>query len=125
MIIYQNVTTKENFQKHIEWANQNIKPIDIQQKSIQEWEISDRFGNVWTVSFNGNVGEFLIENKSHFQTSFVVYLYLSGERIEIVKAVDNGRKIKSDRFLKKYKELALMVSNYFKFNMLTIGGLGK
>lgn len=49
-----------------------------------------------------------------------VYLYLSGDSFEIMRAVEGKRHIQSDRLLGKYKYLALMVSNYFRFHLLRI-----
>ena len=109
MLTYRNVTTKENFLANIEWANQSIKPINTQRKNVREWEINDGFGNTWAVLFNGNVGEFSISN-SQTENPFIVYLYLSGDQFEIVKANDNGRNIQSKRLLKKYNNLTFVIT---------------
>lgn len=116
---YTNITPKEAFMSHLDWAEQHIEPLPTQSAIIRSWSICDRFMNRWELIFNGNVGEFTISG-THDGITFVVAMYLSGDKIEIVEAVDNGRHIQADRLLKKYKELGLMVSNYLRFGYLKI-----
>lgn len=116
---YTNVTAKAAFQSNLDWAEQRIEPLDVDNKTVRSWRICDRFLNQWKLIFNGNVGEFTISGTNDGAT-FVVAMYLTGDKIEIVEAFDGGRHIRSDRLLKKYRELALMVSNYFRFGYLKI-----
>lgn len=116
---YTNVTTKEAFQSHLDWAEQHIEPLHADSKIVRSWTIWDRFMNQWKLIFTGNVGEFTISGANDGAT-FVVALYLSGDKVEIVEALARGRCIRSDRLLKKYSELALMVSNYLRFGYLKI-----
>lgn len=118
MLKFQNTTTKENFQSHVDWAEEWIASAPTPHSGTRSWKIGDRFGNTWGVTFTGNVGEFTVEDTTPEGSPFKVYLYLSGDKIEIVKALDNGRNIQSDRLLGKYKCLALMVSNYLRFHLL-------
>jgi hypothetical protein len=75
--------------------------------------------NQWKLIFTGNVGEFTIGGTNN-GSAFVVAMYLSGDKVEIVEAFERGRCIRSDRLLKKYRELTLMVSNYLRFGYLKI-----
>lgn len=119
MLKYLNTTTKEQFKSYyLDLAGEKINSVPSQLPTQRSWEITDNFGNAWTVSFTGEVGEFTVEGKMSTGVPFKIWLYLSGDRVEIVKAFDGGRNIRSDRLLGKYKELACMVSGYFKFNLL-------
>lgn len=121
MLKYLNTTTKEQFKSYyLDWAGEKINSVPSQLPTQRSWEIADNFGNTWTVTFTGRVGEFTVEGKTSAGVSFKVWMYLSGDSVEIVKAFDSGRNIRSDRLLKKYKELAHMVSSYFKFNLLRV-----
>lgn len=121
MITFKNVTTKEKFLKNNEWAGQTIRPIESWGETTRAWIIEDKFGNEWTLFFSGKSGEFIIGDESGKSVPpFRVYLCVNDNQFSILHAVDNGRKIKSDRLLKKYKELALMVSCYSMFGMLNI-----
>lgn len=118
MLKFQNATTKENFLSRVSWADEWIASAPTPCSGTRAWKIGDRFGNAWDVTFTGNVGEFTVEGTTPEGSPFKVYLYMSGDKIEIIKALDNGRNIQSDRLLGKYKYLALMVSNYLRFNLL-------
>lgn len=118
MLKFRNVTSKENFRSYADWAEERITPKGTDWPRTCVWLVEDRFGNAWTVTFTGEVGDFTVEGKTSAGTAFKVWLYLSGDSAEIVKAYDGGRNIRSDRLLGKYKELACMVSNYFRFNLL-------
>lgn len=115
-----NTTTRERFHAHIDWAEEQIASIPTRFSGTEAWKIHDRFGNEWVVTFTGDVGEFTVEGKTESGVPFKVYLYLSGDSFEIMRAVEGKRHIQSDRLLGKYKYLALMVSNYFRFHLLRI-----
>ena len=116
---YTNVTTKESFQAHLDWAEQCIEPLHTDSSTVRSWMICDRFMNQWKLIFTGNVGEFTIGGTNN-GSAFVVAMYLSGDKVEIVEAFERGRCIRSDRLFKKYRELTLMVSNYLRFGYLKI-----
>ena len=116
---YTNVTTNESFQAHLDWAEQCIEPLHTDSSTVRSWMICDRFMNQWKLIFTGNVGEFTIGGTNN-GSAFVVAMYLSGDKVEIVEAFERGRCIRSDRLLKKYRELTLMVSNYLRFGYLKI-----
>lgn len=129
MLKFLNVTTKEDFLSYKDWARQQISPMTTQCSGTQAWKISDHFGNTWDVTFSRNGGELTAsENDGEFtvggmttnSSPFKVYLHLCGDAVEIVMATENGRTIRSDRLLKKYRELSVMVSNYLRFNLLGI-----
>lgn len=74
----------------MDWAEQRIEPLDVDNKTVRSWRICDRFLNQWKLIFNGNVGEFTISGTNDGAT-FVVAMYLTGDKIEIVEAFDGGR----------------------------------
>lgn len=117
MIKYKNVTTKEQFNLHNEWAARTLEKIKPQFDHQKEWIIRDRFANAWKITFMGAVNQYRIQNLQndpYFEVNMLVY----GDCVEIHNAHDNGKKYHADRMLRKYKELACMVSNYLRFGML-------
>lgn len=119
MLKYRNMTTKEQFKSYyLDWAGERIHSVPSRFFAQRSWEIADNFRNVWTVTFTGEVGEFTVEGTAASGAPFKVWLYLSGDSVEIVKAYDGRQNIRSDVLLRKYKELACMVSNYFRFGLL-------
>ena len=83
------------------------------------WLVEDRFLNAWTIHFTGTAGEYIVASKGGVPLSpFSVKVQLHGNQIGFVNAIDNGRRIQAERLLKKYRYLAVMVSNLFRFDML-------
>lgn len=115
-----NTTTKEAFLKDIEWNGQKIKPLKTLSKYQKGWQVSDRFGNVWNIIFNGNVNEYSIYNVCKYpcDAPFKVDIISTGNKVEIYRAEKKGRKIKSDRLLKNFAQLGLMVNCYCQFGHL-------
>ena len=126
MVSINNITTKESFIRHIELFDEEIHPMQILSVHVGAdspvrnwkcWELSDKFQNTWTITFTGNVGEFKVEGEENGKP-FAVFFYFSGSKAEINMAIENGRKLKADRFLNKYKFLALHICCYFKLGYL-------
>lgn len=120
MYRFTNMTTKENFLKNIEWSGEVLKPMETPCKSQKLWQVSDRFGNVWNILFRGEVDEYSICNVCKYPSDepFRVDIVSSGNKIEIHRAEKNGRKIKSDRLLKGFSNLAMMLNCYSQFGYL-------
>lgn len=120
MIRIENNTTKENFLRHIELFGEKIYQMPNNIDNQKCWKLSDAYNNVWIITFISEVGEFRVEGEEFNGSNkpFAVYLYLTGSQVEIHMAFENGRKLKADRFLNKYKLLACMISCYFKFGYL-------
>lgn len=120
MYKFTNITTKENFLKETEWSGKKIVTVESPFKCQKQWQVSDRFGNIWNIRFNGNVNEYSIWNVCKYPTDepFRVDIVSSGNKVEIHRAEKNGRKIKSDRLLKGFSQLALMVNCYSQFGYL-------
>jgi hypothetical protein len=107
-----NVTTKQELQEAIDWQGLQISPMENPLPRRKSWHVKDRFMNDWKIDFMGEVGEFTVSSLNG--ELFTVYLYLSGNKMEIHKAVDSrGRTIQSERLLRKYRHIACMVSSYF------------
>ena len=126
MIRLENNTTKEKFLRHIELFKEEIHPMQIWTVHVGDynpfrnwkfWELSDPY-NKWIITFTGEVGEFKVEGEEFNGKPFVIYLYLTDSQVEIHMALENGRRLKADRFLNKYKLLAYTISCYFKFGYL-------
>lgn len=124
MIEFKNTTTKANFKKYIEFAEQKIQLLPTETKGACIWKITDRFNNMWEVHFYGTVNEFTVYNKNPQNDTIVFALYISiwGDMCAIYKAVeingDKKRKIQADKFLRKYEQLTLNISNYLRFGYL-------
>ncbi len=120
MFKFENVTTKENFERAINLQRLEINQIEALYKARKQWNIKDRFGNEWNVVFSGNVDEFYICNVPHFSCDkpFRVDFTMSGNNIEIHRALKNGRNIVSERLLKQFSQLILMVNSFYKFGYM-------
>lgn len=114
MLRFTNCTTKETFKASIRWSDIKVEKLESPNKNQKLWKISDRFSNVWEVLFTGNVNEFRVSY--HDKSS--VDLLLCGDTIEIHRAIKNGRRLKSDKYLKQFINLALMVGSRKKFGYL-------
>lgn len=120
MFKFENTTTKEVFENTINFQRLEIKQIEDSYKTQKQWNIKDRFGNEWNVVFSGNVDEFYIYNVPHFSYDkpFRVDFTMSGNNIEIHRALKNGRNIVSERLLKQFSQLILMVNSFYKFGYM-------
>jgi hypothetical protein len=111
MYKFINRTTKEEFLNTINFNENNITKTDKNQ-----WEITDRYKNKWRLVFI-SVNQFTIYNDDE---PFWVDVYFKGQNVEILQAGISGKKLKSERFLKKFSELAMLISCYFQFNYLKL-----
>lgn len=120
MFKFENITTKENFERAIKFQRLEINQIEALYKARKQWNIKDRFGNEWNVIFSGNVDEFYVCNVPHFSCDkpFRVDFTMSGNNIEIHRALKNGRNIVSERLLKQFSQLILMVNSFYKFGYM-------
>ena len=114
MLKFENKTTKENFEKSVSQSKNKIEEMERPHENQRLWKISDCFGNVWNVLFTGNVDEYRISYKDEFSVDILMY----GNMVEIHRAIKNGRKLKADRTLKQFMQLALLVSCYKKFGLI-------
>ena len=116
MLKFKNMTTKENFLQNVEWSGKKVEQIEANGKDQMAWKISDRFGNVWNVLFQGRVNEWSVFNVPQYgEVSFKVDIVSCGNDVEIHRAEKAGRKIKSDRLLKQFSQVAMMVNCYIQF----------
>lgn len=114
MYKFRNVATKEDFKKSNEWADRKICLVEHPSKIQKVWNVKDRFGNEWNIIFSGRVDEWRICNVCNYPCDIPFSVeFLSHDReIEIVRAQKAGRNYKSDRFLKQFNQLVLMVNCY-------------
>jgi hypothetical protein len=114
-----NVTTKQELQEAIDWQGLQIEKTEPPFPLYRSWHVKNKFGSEWTINFVNEVGEFTVSGLNG--EPFTLYLYLSGNKMEIHKAVDSrGRTIQSERLLRKYRHIACMVSSYFIHGYLNI-----
>ncbi len=120
MIKFENITKKEHFENTIEFQDLKIKPIQALYKNQKQWNITDRFGNEWNVVFTGNVNEFYIYSVTHFgcDKPFRVDFIMNGNNIEIHRALKNERNIVSERLLKQFSQIVLIVNCFYKFGYM-------
>lgn len=120
MIKFENTMVKESFENTMNFQGLKIKPIQALYDDQKQWNITDRFGNEWNVVFSGNVNEFYLYNVPHYgcDRPFRVDFCMSKNNIEIHRALKNGKNIVSDRLLKQFSQLILMVSCFYKFGYM-------
>jgi hypothetical protein len=113
MIKFRNLTTRERFDQKVDLEGLSIRPL-----GTVVWDITNKYGCKWRVRFLGEVGDFAVSGPGRGRYDNV-YLYLSGDKVELYKVIDTrGCTLKSDRFLKKYREVATLVSSYFMFGYI-------
>ena len=108
MLKFENTTTKESFEKSVKWSKNKIEEMEKPHENQRLWRISDCFGNVW------NIDEYRIS----YSDEFSVDILMSGNMVEIHRAIKDGRNLKADRNLKQFMQLALLMSCYKKFGYL-------
>lgn len=120
MYKFENITEKESFENTIDFQCLKIKSIKALHENQKQWNITDRFGNEWNVVFSGNVNEFYLYNVPHlsYDKPFRIDFMMTGNNIEIHKALKNGRNIVSERLLKQFSQLILMVNSFYKFGYM-------
>lgn len=121
MLKFKNTTTKEDFLRSVKCRGQKIEPIELSGKIQKAWKISDKFENEWQVYFTKGIEEWSIFNIGrHGEIFFRVDIVLCGSDIEIWRAEKNGKNIKSERLLKQFMQVAIMVSCYHQFGYFKI-----
>ncbi|OLA94849.1 MAG: hypothetical protein BHW64_01750 [Candidatus Melainabacteria bacterium LEY3_CP_29_8] len=120
MLKFENTTERESFENTIDFQGLKIKPIQALYDNQKQWNITDRFGNEWNVVFTGNVNEFYLYNVPHLSCDkpFRIDFVMTGNNIEIHKSLKNGRNIASERLLKQFSQLILMVNCFYKFGYM-------
>ena len=120
MIKFENMTEKESFENIMNFQGLKIKPTQALYDDQKQWNITDRFANEWIVVFSGNVNEFYLYYVPHFgcDKPFRVDFIMNGNNVEIHKALKNGRNITSERLLKQFTQLILMISCFYKFGYM-------
>lgn len=114
MLKFENTTTKESFEKSVKWSKNKIEEMEKPHENQRLWRILDCFGNVWNMLFTGNIDEYRIS----YSDEFSVDILMSGNMVEIHRAIKDGRNLKADRNLKQFMQLALLMSCYKKFGYL-------
>ena len=110
MIKFKNTTEKEAFKNMIEFQGLKIKPIQALYDNQKQWN----------VVFTGNVDELYIYNVPHFgcDKPFRVDFIMNGNNVEIHRALKNGRNIVSERLLKQFSQLILMINSFYIFGYM-------
>lgn len=100
-------------------GNNNIVKNNFRTERIGDckWKIYDNNHSYleWEATFL-SVDEWKIESKDMFP-QFVVYMYSCGNKVDVHKAIENGRTLKADKFLKKYDQIACMMNGLIQNNM--------
>lgn len=120
MIKFENTTGKEFFENTMNFQDLKIRPIQPLYDNQKQWNITDRFGNEWNLVFSGDVNEFYLYNIPHYgcDKPFRGDFCMNENNIEIHRALKNGKNIVSDRLLKQFSQLILMVSCFYKFGYM-------
>ena len=120
MLNFENVKTKENFTNYIKENKMKLKEAEAYGKSRKCWNLSDKFGNEWNITYNANTRLYAIFSvcKYDFDVPFAVFMQFDKNKIMITNAEKAGRKIKADRLLKQFSQRAIMVNSYSNFGFL-------
>ena len=120
MYKFENKTERESFENTIDFQGLKIKPIQALYGNQKQWNITDRFGNEWNVVFTGNVNEFYLYNVPHlnYDKPFRIDFVMTGNNIGIHRALKNGRNIVSEKLLKQFSQLILMINCFYKLEYM-------
>lgn len=120
MYKFTNKMTGEEFAAFRERNRHMLKEIPVPCTSQRKWRISDKMGNMWDITFKGDVDEWRIScvgNKPSY-TPFTVNVISHGDRVEIHESWKNGRHLTDSRFLRSLSHLAIMLNCYIQFGYL-------
>ena len=97
-----------------------LKEKEAYGKNRKRWNLSDKFGNEWNITYNANNRQYAVFSvcKYAFDVPFSVFMQFDKNKITITNAEKAGRKIKADRFLKQFSQIAIMVNCYSSFGFL-------
>lgn len=120
MYKFENKTERESFENMIDFQGLKIKPIQALYGNQKQWNITDRFGKEWNVVFTGNVNEFYLYNVPRLSCDkpFRIDFVMTGDNIEIHRVLKNGRTIVSERLLKQFSQLILMINCFYKYGYM-------
>lgn len=113
MLKIRNTTTKQGFEKQ----SFQIKKIG---EGKDQWQINDMYNKQFLLSYDRINDEYCISHEPYFieDDSFSVTIASNKDMFEIRKAVKNGRELKSDKFLKRFVGLGLLVNCCTRFGYL-------
>lgn len=111
----ENMTNKKEFLKAFESGFFEIEMLEAQVTGKKIYKISDnRFNTVsWILhKFENN---YAIEYKG--VDPFTVYCSMENNNIEIEHAIQNEKKYKADRFLKKFNHVCMFANCFVNFGL--------
>ena len=118
MLKFTNNIEKENFQNNVEMWHTNVSVIEIETetgKKQKTWQITDRIGENLTVLPTQNENEYSICGFLQYgKVPFTLGIYSNGDKFEILRAIRNGRNIKSDKLLNSFRYIAKRVHCYIR-----------
>lgn len=124
MIKFENLITKEQFKKHIEENGIVITELPNKNKCIRGWKMTYPDGRTFIIAFTGEVNEWTVgmQNVENGLKTYpeVIDFYSSGNYVEIHRALVGNRTYRAEKFLKKYKDLALLVNGLVQFDYLKL-----
>ncbi len=124
MIKFKNSVTNEQLKKTIEDNGIVITDLPLKNNCIRGWRMTLSNGKTLIIAFTGEVNEWTIGVQS-LENGLVTYpevidIYSAGDCVEIHRALVGNRNLKAERFLKKYKELALLLNGLVQFGYLKL-----
>lgn len=117
-----NNTNKSDFRIQAENHGITVNPSEAAIPTWRAWSVTDKDNKQWKISFTNNVGEFLVESvpTHEYDPQFRLKLYFKGQKVCIGQLIKNGKTYKNERYLRKYKELALLVNNLVVYNYIKL-----
>lgn len=124
MIKFKNLVTKEQLKKTIEENGIVITDLPLENRCIRGWKMTFSDGRTLLIAFTGEVNEWTVGlqslEKGVVNYHEVVDIYSAGDCVAIHRALVGNRTLKAERFLKKYKELALLLNGLVQFGYLKL-----
>lgn len=119
MIKFKNLVTKEQLEKTIEENGIAIINLPLENECIRGWKMTFSDGRTYIIAFTGEVNEWTVGLQS-LENGLVTYpevidIYSAGDCVEIHRALVGNRTLRAEKFLKKYKELALLLNGLVQF----------
>ena len=122
MIKLINRTNKADFRIQMENRGIIVNPTQADIKTHRAWSVIDGNGQQWKICFTNNVGEFLIESITNGKSvpHYLLQVYFKGAKIEICKLNKNGRNYTNEKFLRRFKDIALLANNLVVYSYIKL-----
>lgn len=124
MLKYTNKGTVDEIKRYFEENGITVELLPRKQGFLPQWKLTDKNGTVCRVVFQNSVGSYDICTCNEVQKNMffpaIIQVYIQEDSIIVYKAYTENKVWKADRHLRKYEQLARLVSCCNKLNLLKI-----